>query len=84
MKNVRHFPPFVFHLHALKISSRLARGHEKCTYDEHNISKNGYLTFVKLSRSVDGKAASCLESDFLSVPSFYITFYDYSKLTPAR
>ena len=62
----------------------LGRGHETCTYDEHNISKNDYLISVNLSRSVDRKDAQCLESDFLSVPSFYITFYDYSKLTPGR
>ena len=57
----------------------MACGHETCTYDEHNIKKIGYLTFVNLSRSVDRKDAQCLESDFLLVPSYYITFYDYSK-----
>ena len=61
-----------------------ARGHETCTYDEHNISKNVYLISVSLSRSVDRKHLQGLESDFLSVPSFYISFYDYSKLTPGQ
>ena len=42
----------------------------KHVHDEHNIPKNGYLTFGNLSRSVDRKDAQCLESDFLSVPSF--------------
>ena len=62
----------------------MARGHETCTYDEHNISKNVYLISVNLSRSVDRKHLQGLESDFLSVPSFYISFYDYSKLTPGQ
>ena len=60
------------------------RGHETCTYDKHNISKNDYLISVNLSRSIDRKDTQCLESDFLSIPSFYINFYDYSKLTPGR
>ena len=66
------------------ICGLMARGHETCTYDEHNISKNVYLISVNLSRSVDTKHLQGLESDFLSVPSFYISFYDYSKLTPGQ
>ena len=38
------------------VKNRLVfRGHETCTYDEHNISENIYLISVNLSRSVDRK-----------------------------
>ena len=56
-------------------------GHETCANDVHNISKSDYLTFVNLSRSIDRKHLQGLESNFLLVPSFYISFFDLSKLT---